>query len=168
MLTFFSLGRVVGHPTDGDVLGVVNVGGWWLLVEVPFVAPSCDVEPDPSKVDGGIGRDKPAGYLIDTGVGFGRAGSRHLGTTQVARTAECSVSTLESVTQVPVYCIAFHAGERKRRGLSSADHSRFEQPTCFSQPQFPWAALALRPDKGVDEVIASRTADFRSESPNGV
>lgn len=40
------------------------------MVEVLLAAPGCDVEPDPSEVDGGIGRDKPAGYLIDTGVGL--------------------------------------------------------------------------------------------------
>lgn len=148
---------------------------WWLMVEVPLAAPGCDVEPDPSEVDGGIGRDKPAGYLIDTGVGLwkGRKLGRKstwvssstrpaisLKTTQVARTAECSASS---------QCTLSCRGEMgEKRGVVCPDHARFEQPTCFSQPRFSWAALAPRPDKGVDEVIASRTADFRSESPNSV
>lgn len=48
-MTFFSLGRVVGHPTDGDVLGVVNVGGWWLLVEVRLWPPAVTWSRTPPK-----------------------------------------------------------------------------------------------------------------------
>lgn len=134
-----------------------------------MAAPGCDVEPDPSEVDGGIGRDKPAGYLIDTGVGLwkGRKEVKAAFVVDISRPHKWP--GLPSVQ--PRVSVPFHAGKRRGReggGVVCPDHARFEQPTCFSQPRFPWAALAPTPDKGVDEVIASRTADFRSESPNSV